>query len=251
MSRFVEPIRLLLAILGHISGGIICGLALIPSGLLISSVWKWASNTSNGLPGVMLLCISIGLGYFLFCYSLLLLLIVFRYLFRFGGQEGTHPIPSPALFNYMAYSWAFVLAEHLCLPLFKGTPLMVWFCRGMGAKIGRNAIITTTHTYYWDMIEMGDACLVGAYVAISGHVGEKGRLVSNKIKIGNNVSIGENTTILAGAVIEDNIVIGANSLVPKNAHLEANAIYAGVPVRRISAYNGIAGDRHLTTLSYI
>jgi acetyltransferase-like isoleucine patch superfamily enzyme len=55
--------------------------------------------------------------------------------------------------------------------------------------------------------------------------------IIGKIKVGNNVFIGHNATILPGVTIGDNIVIGACSVVNKD--LESNAVYAGIPVRKI------------------
>ncbi|MEA9389296.1 acyltransferase [Acerihabitans sp. TG2] len=55
--------------------------------------------------------------------------------------------------------------------------------------------------------------------------------IVGKIKIGNNVFIGHGVTILPGVTIGDNIVIGACSVVNKD--LKSNAIYAGVPAKKI------------------
>lgn len=49
--------------------------------------------------------------------------------------------------------------------------------------------------------------------------------------IGNDVDIGSNTAIIGPVIIGDNVIIGAGSVVVKS--LEANAIYAGNPVRMI------------------
>ena len=44
------------------------------------------------------------------------------------------------------------------------------------------------------------------------------------------------SVIEIGAVVESNVQIGALSFVPKYAHLEGNAIYAGVPVKRLEGH---------------
>lgn len=51
------------------------------------------------------------------------------------------------------------------------------------------------------------------------------------IKVGNNVFIGMNTLILPGVSIGNNTVVGAGTIVTKN--LEGNAVYAGVPAKKI------------------
>lgn len=52
-----------------------------------------------------------------------------------------------------------------------------------------------------------------------------------RIIIKDNVFIGRNTTILRGVNIGENVIVGACSLVNKS--LEPNAVYAGVPAKRI------------------
>ncbi|HHZ8891379.1 TPA: acyltransferase [Klebsiella michiganensis] len=59
--------------------------------------------------------------------------------------------------------------------------------------------------------------------------------IINKITIGDNVYLGFGCLILPGVVIENNVVVGANSVITKN--LEANAVYAGVPARKIKDLN--------------
>lgn len=57
--------------------------------------------------------------------------------------------------------------------------------------------------------------------------------LTQDIFIGNNVLIGANCTLLPGTTIMDNTVIGAGTIV--KGTLNANAIYAGVPAKQISA----------------
>ena len=52
-----------------------------------------------------------------------------------------------------------------------------------------------------------------------------------RITIKDNVFIGSGTTILRGVTIGENVVVGACSLVNKS--LAPNAVYAGVPAKRI------------------
>jgi acetyltransferase-like isoleucine patch superfamily enzyme len=117
----------------------------------------------------------------------------------------------------------------------RGTPLINWFYRGMGAKIGKNTLITTIRFMDCDLIEIGDGCVIGGGAALSAHTGEKGQGVLKSVKLGNRVTIGADTMVLPGTVIEDNVIVGANSVVPKDSHLEGNAIYGGSPVRKIKS----------------
>jgi hypothetical protein len=50
-------------------------------------------------------------------------------------------------------------------PFIRATPLIVWFYRAMGAKIGRNVIIDSANVFDWDLLEIGDD--VGKWAATS------------------------------------------------------------------------------------
>lgn len=74
-------------------------------------------------------------------------------------------------------------------------------------------------------------------ISYSNHY-TKGRLVTEEkrvsdVLIGDNVFIGANCTILPGSVIESNVIVGAGAVV--KGRLETNAIFAGVPVRKIKS----------------
>jgi acetyltransferase-like isoleucine patch superfamily enzyme len=88
-------------------------------------------------------------------------------------------------------------------------------------------------------VTVGDDVAIGpgsCIFAYSNHY-EKGKKVSEvrltrDVKIGNNVFIGGNCTVLPGAVIHDNVVVAAGTVV--RGELDSNAIYGGVPCRRIT-----------------
>jgi galactoside O-acetyltransferase len=87
-------------------------------------------------------------------------------------------------------------------------------------------------------VKIGDDVAVGPgtkLIAYSNHY-RRGTKVTNErvtkdIIIGNNVLIGASCAILPGTVIHDNVVIGAGSVV--KGELETNAIFAGVPCRKL------------------
>ncbi|SHK25471.1 transferase hexapeptide (six repeat-containing protein) [Rubritalea squalenifaciens DSM 18772] len=71
------------------------------------------------------------------------------------------------------------------------------------------------------------------------------------INVGSNVFIGTDCIVMPGTEIQDNVVIGAGSLV--RGVLEANGVYAGVPVRKIKNiddYLDALGDKKVNTKMY-
>ena len=90
-------------------------------------------------------------------------------------------------------------------------------------EIGDNVHITADcsilqHDYSWAVIQR----LTGEVLGSCGTV-----------HIGNNVFIGQKSLILKGAEIGDNTIVGAGSVV--TGRLEGNAVYAGVPAKKISS----------------
>lgn len=75
--------------------------------------------------------------------------------------------------------------------------------------------------------------------------------IINKIIIGNNVYLGYGCLVLPGVTIGDNVVVGANSVITKD--LESNAVYAGVPARKVKSldeYYLTCEKKALNTKSY-
>jgi acetyltransferase-like isoleucine patch superfamily enzyme len=239
MKRLLVPLFSLAALGGHALAGVLIGVALLPACFLVLGAWR-ASQTAldNPLLGALLVCLALGVGYFVFGYTFLVLIVLARLLLRLRNREMVGEIISYAAFGNAAYNFLIALAAHFFLPIMRGTPMLVWFYRGMGARIGEYTLIMTTRIFDCDLIEIGDYCVIGGNVAINGHLGEGRRGLLRRVRIGNRVSLGANSMILPGAVIEDNVILGANSLVPKDRVLKAGLVYGGVPARAIGRRNG-------------
>lgn len=102
--------------------------------------------------------------------------------------------------------------------------------------MGSVAIGENSHLGAYCFVNVRKVCLkIGNDVSIGPHTSiimysnhyEKGKK-NTEARICKDII---NCTILPGTIIDDNCVIGANSLVKD--HLEANAIYAGTPVKKI------------------
>jgi acetyltransferase-like isoleucine patch superfamily enzyme len=237
MKHLIVPAFTLFTIIGQFIGGVLVGVAFMPSYYMMRYIWNITSGAPESIWNILLRCLSFGWAYFLFGHSFLIVGVSARHLLRLRNREGSAPIISFDVFGVAAYNFIIAMAQMFFLPLVRGTPMIVGFFRGMGMKIGRNSIVMTHRIYDCDMIEIGNNCVIGGNVAINAHTGERGRGVMSKVTIGNRVSIGANTMILPGVTIEDNVMVGANSLIPKGMRLRSNRTYGGVPLREIGAHN--------------
>ncbi|HRO48039.1 gamma carbonic anhydrase family protein [Agriterribacter sp.] len=136
--------------------------------------------------------------------------------------------------------------------------------KGVLPVFGENCYLAPNATIVGD-VTMGDDCSIWFNAVVRGdvnsiHIGNKvniqdGAVIhctyqKTKTVIGNNVSIGHNA-IVHGCTVHDNVLIGMGAIVMDNAEIgshsiiaagavvlegtkvEAGAIYAGVPARKI------------------
>lgn len=71
-------------------------------------------------------------------------------------------------------------------------------------------------------------CMIGDFVTIAPNA-----VILGEININQNSYIGANATILPGKRIAENVIIGAGAVLTKDI-TENNAIYAGVPAKKIN-----------------
>jgi len=235
VKRFFTPIHLFVSLVGQLLGVVVVGLALLPSYYLLRMTVNYVATRPDGFLNALLICLSTGLAIFLAGDMLLISIVFTRFILRIRNKEivgefRTLPIP---LLKNAAHSFLMNLAQHTYLPFVRGTPIIIWFYRAMGAKIGRGSLITTTRLFDLDLIEIGKSCVIGGGVSITAHSADQGKGYLLKVTIGDRVTIGADTVVMPGATIENNVIVGANSVVPKGMRLEKNSIYAGVPAKKI------------------
>jgi acetyltransferase-like isoleucine patch superfamily enzyme len=234
IKRLIGPLHVLISLISQVLGGLILGIALMPVFLFLWVIWMQLVAPFDSWLDALVLCLALGLSVYIFGNSILVVIVIFRNLFFLRNKEASGDYFSKAVLGIAAYDFLVGIAHHTFLNFTRATPFLVWFYRGMGAKIGKGTLITTARIYDCDLIEIGKNCVIGGQVAINAHTAEGRKGILKKVRIGNRVTLGANTMVLPGVVIEDNVTVGANSLIPKDAVLEANSIYGGVPVKKIS-----------------
>ena len=117
------------------------------------------------------------------------------------------------------------------------------YAKKIGVNLGNNVEVNQFVDWGSEpyLISIGDNTRLSLNVTFTNHDGSLSVLrnlykdntidLIKPIKIGKNCFIGINSTVLYGVTIGDNVIIGACSLVTKD--LESNAVYAGVPAKRI------------------
>jgi acetyltransferase-like isoleucine patch superfamily enzyme len=139
------------------------------------------------------------------------------------------------LMRWARYMVASHLVRVLAGGLFRGSPFWTAYLRLNGARIGRGAYINSLFISDHNLLEIGDGVVIGSEVHMSGHTVEAGVVKTAPVRLGRNVTIGLGSGIDIGVTVGAGSQVGAMSLVPKYMTLESNAVYAGIPVRRIDS----------------
>lgn len=213
---------------------VVFGLALLPPALF----WRWALRWPVGNDAIhtALLAMSLVPGYLVFAVLLLTLsaltvrLFGWRTLPRVEMRIADLEWP---LLNWMRYGMSTHVVRVLVGTVLRATPLWTLYHRLNGARLGRRVYLNSYQLADHNLLEFGDDVVIGADVHLSGHVVESGIVKTAPVRLGRGVTIGVGSVIGIGVVVEEDTQVGALSVVPKHRHLDAHAVYGGVPVRRL------------------
>ncbi len=121
------------------------------------------------------------------------------------------------------------LATPLALDLLRGTPLLPWYLRLLGAKIGRRVYIGTTGFLEWDLVEIGDRAALNDDCVLQTHLFEDRVLKSSGLHIGADCTVGADSVVLYDSKMEDGSRLDALSLLMKGETLPRGTAWAGIP----------------------
>lgn len=138
------------------------------------------------------------------------------------------------LMKWVQYLSAAHIVRLISGTMFRGSPLWTAYLRMNGARIGKRVFINTLSIADHNLLEIGDDVVIGADVHISGHTVEDGMVKTAGVRVGSRVTIGLGSAIDIDVDIGDGCQIGALTFVPKHARLDANAVYVGIPARKLS-----------------
>jgi acetyltransferase-like isoleucine patch superfamily enzyme len=117
--------------------------------------------------------------------------------------------------------------------LFRGSPIWTIYLRLNGARIGRRVYVNSLYVTDHNLLDLGDDVVIGADAHVSGHTVEGGVVKTAAVRVRSGVTIGLGSVVDIGVQVGAGCQVGALSLVPKFSRLEAGAVYAGIPARRI------------------
>ena len=213
----------------------VCGLAAAPLVALWWWAWPWVQRAGTA-PAIAAISVAIVPTYAVFALSLMPWTALATLLTRARTPSGVEMrIADYAwpLMRWARYMAALHVVRVFAGTLFRGSPIWTWHLRLEGARVGRNVYVNTVFISDHNLLEVGDATVIGAEVHISGHTVEHGVVKTGRVRLGRGVMLGLATMVDIDAEIGDGCQVGALSVVPKHARLEPGATYAGIPVTRL------------------
>jgi non-ribosomal peptide synthetase-like protein len=130
------------------------------------------------------------------------------------------------------------LATPLALEALQGTPLLAWYLRLLGARIGRGAYLHTTGFLEWDLVEVAEGAALNEDCVMQTHLFEDRVLKASRLRIGQGCVVGAGSVVLYDSELADGARLDALSLVMKGETLPAGTSWAGIP----AAFSGEAHD---------
>ncbi|CAA2143004.1 Pls/PosA family non-ribosomal peptide synthetase [Hyphomicrobium sp. ghe19] len=158
--------------------------------------------------------------------SMLFLSIALKWLVIGRVKPGRYP-----LWSFYYFRWWFVTRFQALSwsDMFAGTPLMNLYWRAMGAKIGRNVVLSTSLCGAYDVVSIGRGSSIGLESQILGYRVEDGYLVIEPVDIGENCFIGMHCSLGLGTSMGDGARLDDMSSLPDGTAMGSYECRRGSP----------------------
>nr|WP_274389949.1 Pls/PosA family non-ribosomal peptide synthetase [Azospirillum doebereinerae] len=144
--------------------------------------------------------------------------------------------------TYSIHSWFYVrkwivaLSTEVMLEtlssLYATVYMRAWY-RLMGAKIGRDAEISTNLAGRYDLVEIGEKCFIADEVVLGDEDIRRGWMELKPVKTEARVFVGNDAVVPPGAMIPTGSLIGIKSKPPANHEMQAGETWFGSPPMKL------------------
>ena len=146
-------------------------------------------------------------------------------------RAGHHPLWSSFVWrNELADTFVEVLAAPWFAGVASGTPLLTWWFRSMGARIGRGVWCES----YWlpepDLVELGDGAVVNPGTVVQTHLFHDRVLATDGVRIRRGGTLGPHSVVLPAATIGRHATVGPVSLVMRGESVPDKTVWIGNPI---------------------
>ena len=171
------------------------------------------------------------LMYFALLPALTVLAVLFKWIVIGRVKPGKYKLWGFFYFRF----WLTDKIIHICpITYFTGTPLMNFFLRALGAKIGKNTYINTASVSVYDLLNIGNNVSICTDTHMQGYNISDGYLHIGSIELEDNVFVGTRCSLSYNSRMEKNASIEDLTAVPENTVIPANENWGGSPAVKIS-----------------
>lgn len=158
-----------------------------------------------------------------------LIAIALKWLVLGQTKPGVYP-----LWGVYYFRWWFAarVAGLVHIKWLQGTPVMRMYWRLLGAKVGRDVIISDYEAGAIDLITIGDGTSFGSKTTFANGEAVGDKLIIGRITIGKDVCAGASVVLGHDCVIEDHAEIGDLTAIAPGLHIGQAEIWDGSPARK-------------------
>ncbi|WHP04343.1 MULTISPECIES: delta-poly-L-ornithine synthetase PosA [Acinetobacter] len=180
-------------------------------------------NVSVGLLALTLAGLLYGVGCFIIVALLKWMLI---------GRYQPKSAPMWTMFVWLSEGIT-SLYESVAIPNFlnylRGTPMLPFFLRLLGVKIGRDVYLDTADITEFDCVKIGDRAEFNSFSGPQTHLFEDRIMKIGQVNVGNDVVVNARGIILYNANVDHHAVLGPLTLVMKGENIPAKSAWIGSP----------------------
>jgi non-ribosomal peptide synthetase-like protein len=132
--------------------------------------------------------------------------------------------------NELADTFVEVLVAPWLFRFATGTPLLTWWLRTLGAKIGRGAWLETFWLPEYDLVRLGAGATVNRGCVVQTHLFHDRIMSMDEVTLGAGATLGPHGIVLPGASIGARTTVGPGSLVTRGDAVPADSRWLGNPI---------------------
>jgi non-ribosomal peptide synthetase-like protein len=125
-----------------------------------------------------------------------------------------------------------VVAGGWLLMSFLGTPLMSWYLRAMGARVGHDVHVGSMALTEFDQITLDDGCAVNRHAVVETHLFQDRVMQIGPSRMRQGSSIGPRSAILPDTEVGEHTHLGMRSVAMRGETLPPRTRWVGAPVIR-------------------
>ena len=143
-------------------------------------------------------------------------------------REGTYSVHSWFYLRKWAVTFATEITLETLSSLYATVYMRAWY-RLMGAKIGKDAEISTNLSGRYDLVEIGEKNFIADEVVLGDEEVRNGWMILRRVRTGPRVFVGNSAVIPTGSDIPANALIGIKSKPPANHLMHEGDTWFGSP----------------------